>query len=1030
MAPSWLRSTWIVVALLALTPMGMALAARPAMPLTFEALQSLGSDGQSILSIAQDSKGFIWIGTIESGLFRYDGHALVKYVNDPDNPASLPGGRVAALHADAAGDLWIGTDEGLARFDPATNGFTRYALPGGEDSMRIVRRIVSDGKQGMWLATWGGLQHFDVPSGRFQAYRADPSQPGALRYNDVNAVALDRNGGVYAATWPAGIDYLAPGATSFQRLRLDSEDRPEPRLNDVRALHFDTKGYLWIGTDAGVVRWQAGQPWSTRVRLDGPRRRINSIDADAGGGIWISTRTEGLQRWNEQAQRLEAYLHRPEDTRSLPSNSISAVMADRSGTLWIATFTDGVRRANVNNAPFSRIVPRDIAQDGFPTGNFVRSLETAPEGRLWMGMEEGLALFDPATRRIVRKYTAGARPGDLSHSSVYSLYQQPGGPLWVGTTKGLNRLDPLDGRFSVRHFGTPANDFINTIAPGRGGILWLGTAGSLIRYDPASGTSKSYLHETGNPASRNVNDASAVLEDSQGRLWVGDVFRGGGLALLDQRSGRFRHFRHSDTAPRSLNSDKVTCLYEDKAGTVWIGTVRGLHRLVFAADGTPEFQRYLGPNQPGPVPIEAIRGDDAGKLWISTAKGISRLDPATDTFAHYSADDGLSHGFFLQSSAQTGNGDLYFGSTTGITAVYPAQAMRAPSPPQVSITDIRLFGRSLGQMPRPPLVQLAGAITAPTSLTLPSSATALSIEFAALHYAAPARNSYTFMLAGFDNQWVKADGAHPNATYTNLSPGSYTFYLRATSSDGIDSPTIVLPIAILPPYWQTWWFRGGAALLAVLAVAWAYKVRVRRLTRRTGQLEALVASRTRELEQSNIKLMALSVSDGLTGLVNRRGFDELLEREWAHARRDKKPLALAMLDVDSFKLYNDFYGHQAGDECLKQVAAAMTLSLQRSTDLAARYGGEEFVFVLPGATAEDAMLIAEKVRCAVAALAIVHEKSTHGIVTVSIGVASAMPADPQSASAMLRAADQALYRAKAAGRNRSMPATAGGADQD
>ena len=991
----------------------------PFLPLTFEPLDALGSDSQAILSLAQDRQGFIWIGTVEGGLYRYDGRSVVKYVNDPANPASLPAGRVSALYCDGQGRIWVGSDDGLASFEPISNSFRRYAPPDTLTSVRIIRRIISDGANGLWIASWGGLQHFDPDSARFQVYRANSLLPEALAHNDVNAIARDKEGGIWAATWPGGVDYRAPGKDGFLHLRLDDAAHPDPRLNDVRAMLFDGS-QLWLGTDRGVVLWHTGTPWTERRRLNGPNGRINGIDMDRSGGIWLSTRTEGLLRWDAANQRFQSYLHRAEDARSLPSNTINATMEDRGGTLWVASFTNGMSRANMGNYGFERIVPRDLAPDSFPSSNFVRSLAAASQGQIWLGVDDGLALIDPASHRLIRKYNGqDGQPGGLSHYSVSALYQPVDGPLWVGTSKGLNRLDPASGRFTRLPYERPTDGAINTIVPGRHGTLWIGSAGSLQHYDPASGHMVHYRHDPANPDSRSVEDTSTVLEDSLGRVWAGAFFRGGGLDLLDQSSGKFRHYRHDERQPASLGNDKVTCLYEDMHGTIWIGTARGLNRLVPDRAGQPSFRAYIGPGTPGPVLIESIQSDQSGILWIASPNGLSRFDPSSGVFTHYSADDGLSEGLHLGAAVRSSDGKLYFGSSTGLTAVYPALPLRAPSAPQVAITDIRIFERSLTRG-LPPKVKLEGSVIAPHSLTIPASASVLTLEFSALHYAAPKHNHYSYRLEGFDQDWVTVDASHPMVTYTNLYPGDYRFLLRASSNKGLQSPVIALPITVMPPYWQTWWFRTVTALVVLLSGWLAYRARVLRLKRRAQELELLVAQRTAELEESNQKLSALATTDSLTGLANRRAFDAALAREWSRARRKREPLALAMIDVDYFKLYNDHYGHQAGDDCLRQVAGVLASAVHRSTDLAARYGGEEFAFILPSAQTDGALAIAEKLRAAIEALALPHEKSALGHVTVSIGVAAMVPEEQQAAELLIRSADQALYRAKAQGRNLAM----------
>ncbi len=289
-----------------------------------------------------------------------------------------------------------------------------------------------------------------------------------------------------------------------------------------------------------------------------------------------------------------------------------------------------------------------------------------------------------------------------------------------------------------------------------------------------------------------------------------------------------------------------------------------------------------------------------------------------------------------------------------------------------------------------------------------------------MHYSDPARNAYAYQLKGFDRDWVYTDATRRSATYTNLDPGTYTFSVKAANNQGLwNEAATTMVIDVLPPWYKTWWFRLAMLLLGVSLLTAAYRARIQHLTRRQVQLEAMVAARTHELEDSNAKLAELSSTDGLTGINNRRGFDAALESEWRRAARNGYTLALAMLDVDHFKAYNDHYGHQAGDTCLRTVADLIAAHGRRTSDLVARYGGEEFALLAPATDAEQAMAIARGICDELARLALPHAKSPHGVITISIGVATAMPDEAFSASTLIEKADRALYRAKQDGRNRA-----------
>jgi diguanylate cyclase (GGDEF)-like protein len=244
--------------------------------------------------------------------------------------------------------------------------------------------------------------------------------------------------------------------------------------------------------------------------------------------------------------------------------------------------------------------------------------------------------------------------------------------------------------------------------------------------------------------------------------------------------------------------------------------------------------------------------------------------------------------------------------------------------------------------------------------------------------------------------------------------------VKAANHHGVWSDAVTsMTVTILPAWWQTWWFRA-LALLLVTGVLWiVYRSRVDRLKRRQAELQTLVAARTVELEDSNARLAALSSTDGLTGIGNRRGFDDALVKEWRRAARNAYPLALAMLDVDHFKAYNDHYGHQAGDKCLRDVAALIASHGRRTSDMVARYGGEEFALLAPAIDNAHALAVAREICRELEKLAIPHAKSPYGVVTISIGVATMVPQEDGNAAALVDAADRALYRAKQAGRNRA-----------
>ncbi|QJD89698.1 diguanylate cyclase [Duganella dendranthematis] len=1021
---SALRRLLFLCLLLALSAASVTVtSAAPSPSLRFKKLGPLAGDEPSMLSLIQDRKGFVWVGTHTDGLYRYNGYQAVKYTNNPADPASLPHDRVSAIFEDRQGRIWAATQNGLARFNPDTNNFTTFTSDKAPKNHRIVKNIISDGKDGLWIGTWGGLQHFDPRSGKFDAiYAHSDADPDSLASNDLNALALDAQGGVWIGTWPGGLDYLAPGAKTFRHHQVDPAAKPDARVNIVRALQFDTTGALWIGTESGIIRWDGKSDWDTRKAIVSPYSRITNFGLDNKGVLWATTLSAGLLRWNEANEAFDQFVHAADDPYSLPGDNLRAVMQDRGGMLWIASFTDGIAMANLSSEGFTRHVPFRIDSRSAPASNALLSLSRAPNGKMWLGGNVGMSLYDPASSKVLRSYHADDKvPGKLSHSIVYSMYQDDDGkgPLWLGTSNGLNRLDTPDSPFQAIHFGNTASDYINAIAPGAGGMLWLATGNSLIRYEIKTDVRKIYYNDPQDPSSRSVNGTSAVLEDRQGRVWAGSEWNGGGLDLLDQASGKFRHYRHANQDANSLSDDNIASLHEDAQGRIWVGTSKGLNLVVVKPDGSITFKSYAAAMRA--PKILSIQHDHEGKIWCSTITGLYRLEPDSGKVTHFTASDGLTEGFTVNSSALGADGTLFFGGVHGMTAVTPSKVKTSSVPPQVAITDITVFNHSLQNGQPSENVKADGPVTAPTALTLSSQASVFALEFAALHYTEPSGNRYSYQLQGFDRDWVETDAGHRTASYTNLNPGKYIFRVKAANHLGVwNQVPATLNITITPPFWQRWWFRSGLMALVVGSLALAYKVRITRLTRHQAELEQTVAARTVELEESNRKLAALSTTDGLTGVSNRRGFDLALEAEWRRAARTGQTLALSMLDVDYFKKYNDHYGHLAGDAALRTVADLITSHGRRTTDLVARYGGEEFALLAAATDAADAFGVAQDICAELARRALPHEQSPFGIMTISIGVAVMVPTDDTSPQDLVQLADRALYRAKEKGRNMAL----------
>ncbi|MES2320976.1 MAG: two-component regulator propeller domain-containing protein [Pseudomonadota bacterium] len=822
--------------------------AAPARTLRFEHLSvDHGLAQESVLAAVQDADGFMWFGT-QAGLSRFDGYRVTTFRNVATDPRSLANNWVRVLHVDRSGRMWVGTDGGLDRYDPATQSFTHFqpneAARRGNGNLH-VRAIADDGKQGLWLATSDGLQHFDMTSGKFRIWHNVPGDPASLADDQVNALAVDASGRVWVGT-SSGLDSLAPGAKAFTHHRAGGADS---KYDVVQSLLVDAGQTLWIGSLAGLETWKQGEARRRMGTADGlTAGYIITLFQDVDANVWVGSHNDGLFLWQDQSRRFANYRHVAGDNHSVADNQISALYRDRVGTFWVGTWFAGASRVDLNSGGFARIVRQADRPDSL-SDNKIRAIADDGNGKLWVAANNGLNHLDPESGVSTFYKHEAANPNSLVGLPASALARDRNGMLWVGSYAGVTRFDTVSKRFTRLTFahGDPDSNNIRGMLADRSGMLWLASRGGLHRLDPATRDVVSYRHDPADSTSLSDNVVRPLLEDRRGRLWLGTFH---GLDLLDRATGKFRHFRYDAGNPESLSNDEVHYLLEDSKGTIWVGTAGGLNKMSESADGKVSFRRYTVRDGLADDAVAAMLEDEAGHLWISTNTGISRLDPGANRWRNYSAGDGTIEGAYFDGSALRGaDGILYFGGFNGVTAFRPAAIRDNLIAPRAVITGFEIFNKPANES-HPGV--LKGPVELASEVTLAAADSVFSLEFVALHYAAPQRNLFAYQLEGFDESWVSTPADKRFATYTNLDPGTYTFRVKAANKDGVWSASgAALTIVILPPVWKTWWFRMLAVMLVLGSVYLAYRARLSGLSRQKELLERQVGARTVEIAQQN-----------------------------------------------------------------------------------------------------------------------------------------------------------------------------------
>jgi diguanylate cyclase (GGDEF)-like protein len=928
-------------------------------------------------NVVQTPDGYLWFATWE-GVARYNGREFKVF--DRGSVPELRDNGVRALRPDRKGGLWLGTSRG---------GVSHYR----DDQWRTITRaeglaqdeimdLLEDREGRLWVATESaGISRMDGTT--MEQFTRAAGLPSEVMYE----LAEEADGTMWAAT--------AEGLARFDGRAFQAQG-PSTGLppGQVFSLAAGREGGLYVGTETGVYR-RVGARFEP-LHPDLPEDNIFRMLIDRQGALWIGTVNGGLFRHGAHG------VEQLTSVRGLPNNRVSALFEDREGSIWVGTNAGLLR---LRDAPFTTFT----TEHGLPD-DYVRATIADASGRLWVGTSRGLGWMRDG------RFGTLTRTDGLPGDSILSLANSRDGSLWIGTySNGAVRWKDGVRQVIGADDGLVGNQ-VRALLEGRDGTLWIGTTRGLGRYD-------------GNRV-RNLTTADglprdfiiALHEDQGGRIWIGTA---NGLAEVQGERVNAISLKAMDDA------QDVFGFLETEGGVLWLATDRGLVR--YHEGG----MRLIGRRQGLPVDtIFQVLADARGDFWLTSNRGVIRArrsdieavaagTAARATFEVYGESDGLA-------SAQNNGGSgpvawrttddrLWFGTAKGLSTVDPATlAQLSRQSPPVVIEEIRVDDEP--RTPSGPMI-------------LPAGTRKIELHFAGLSYLMPQKMRYRYRLDGFDEAWVER-GTLRFAQFTNLAPGDYLFRVVAANPEGSwGEEEAQLAFRIEPRLFERREFLLLLALASIVLVYGLYRWRIYSLEHAQQRLRRLVERSTADLRAQTERLTLADQEktlllerlreqseaferqareDALTGLANRRSFDEALTREFSRAQRSGRPLSLALCDLDHFKAMNDGYSHAAGDAALRAVAALIRETC-RSTDVQARWGGEEFALLFPDTTRDVAHQICERLRQAVERQDCSTFAPGHRL-TISVGVTDHIGLSHHEK--LISRADAKLYEAKNAGRNR------------
>jgi ligand-binding sensor domain-containing protein/signal transduction histidine kinase len=775
-----------------------------------------------VMNIVQDDLGFMWFGTL-AGLNRFDGYTFKVFAHERDNPNSLSGVDIESLFKDRDGALWIGSEQALDRFDPKTETFLHLPVP-------MVKQMSQDHAGFLWFSTDRGLYRLDQKSGKFRIYTHDANDPESLPDNHVVSAAEDKMGRFWVGE--PGRMYEFDRANGHVKLAIPVHDASRDF-----SFYEDRLGGFWIiyGTGNGLAKFDRERNVLTYYSLHANDKSskaysgVTGIREDRHGDLWLTTQGYGLLKFDRQHNRFIGYKYSPGDADGLAEDRVTTLFEDRDGSIWVALYGSGLQRFSPVPAAFQPVslTPKE---DGI--GCFYEDSHR----NLWIGTRFALHRIDPSGKSTVFVAVKPGVPFDVS-----SLAEDHAGFLWVGTSgNGLFRLDPRDGQWkSYRHNeddpSSLSNNLVSRLLVDHEGTLWAATWDGLDRFDAQADRFTTFRSD---PHARELIYLD-LAEGANHDLWLGTY--GFGLQRFTPQTTRFTTIGSSD-ASGGLSDSEVNWVHVARTGTLWVATSNGLNEYDPA---TKRITVYDARDGLASSAVDCVLEDARGKLWMNTTRGISSFDPSTTTFRNFSTAEGLPGPEMAGTGAclRSASGRMFFAGFSGSTTFLPDAMPESNYAPPTVITDFRLLGNS-----HPPAFKLTRqAISYASEITLTHQQTPFSLTFAALAYSNSPANRYRYMLEGLDNSWTEVGSGSRTLTYTALPARKYRLRVQgATNSSQWSEPGAELAIIILPPWWNTWWFRTAYVLAALLVIWSAYRYRMRQIAEQINiRIDAQVNERMR-----------------------------------------------------------------------------------------------------------------------------------------------------------------------------------------
>ncbi len=813
----------------------------------------------------QDSKGYLWIGT-QDGLNRYNGKEFAIYYSDPLNQHSISNKWIYDITEDKLGNIWVATQQGLDKFNKKDETFERFyhddinprSIPDDE-----VFGLLVDSKNNLWVRTKENIARFDGKD--FFSY--DISQDRFAKKITQKIPIVETPRSIYTSSTKGLICYdKITGATE----RITKGNNNTTICNKyITAIAYDGEQTLWIGTINGVSEYNFRKKIFTSYFYDPnnsnslPSNNINDITIDHDGNMWFAT-DNGLCRFNIKKDEFSTYKSDPTDLNSLSYDVLLSVLEDKSHNLWVGTDGNGICKVNLKPLKFKLYRKTASNKSVQLSNNIIASVYKQDNGLVWVGTwGNGLDIYNPKTQQVVNYNSTSEGFNSICEDHVHCILHLSNGNYFLGTRNGITVFDPKQNKFFTAQEYYPnvtfpkfENTRIYTMIEDFRHNIWIATESGLHKFNTNTFEITSYHTNDGIAG----NLVAALYEDDMNKIWIGTKE---GLTVYDpfNTSEHFTNYYASKVSAKNdidANNNEFfsisnNYIYSIKQGKkyYWIGTGAGLNRYNPA---TKTFKYYLKNDGLPNETIYEILIDKKGNLWMSTNRGIVKFNVENSQFVAYDKGDGLQGLEFNNgASFESNNGEMFFGGVEGLNSFYPDSIYSNNIAPEIDFNYFDVLSTKTDKLKRLTLQE-------GDTISLKYTDKSLTIFFSALEFTNPKKNQYQYLLEGQDKKWINNQNKN-FAIFTNLNAGTYHLKIKGSNNDYVWSNEKEVTIIVYPPFYKTIW--AYLIYIGVLSavVLFVFRTRTNKLrmdnqllrAQQTASME--IAKQREELQIKNKNIM-------------------------------------------------------------------------------------------------------------------------------------------------------------------------------